>query len=164
LAGGRGDVMFAGDLVAFVRDQVGGALSYAAVPRVGLGPTPPPLCRYAECTTDLILQRGRVRQRLRDVVLPTWRGLLNCSKPAPANGMCIAPERPHHVRCPGAWFGRRSGIKEESSAISRHGGQPRSRPSQAPGRTLPTLSAKTQGAPTPSPSSTPTPTATATAT
>jgi hypothetical protein len=25
-----------------VRDQVGGALSYAAVPRVGLGPTTPP--------------------------------------------------------------------------------------------------------------------------
>jgi hypothetical protein len=36
------------------RDQVGGALSYAAVPRGGLGPTPPPLCRYAERTTDLI--------------------------------------------------------------------------------------------------------------
>jgi hypothetical protein len=40
---------------ALVRDQAGGALSYAAVPRVGLGPTTPPLCRYAECTTDLIL-------------------------------------------------------------------------------------------------------------
>jgi hypothetical protein len=26
----------------FVRDQVDGALSYAAVPRVGLGPTTPP--------------------------------------------------------------------------------------------------------------------------
>jgi hypothetical protein len=36
------------------RDQVGGALSCAAVPRVGLGPTTPPLCRYAKHTTDLI--------------------------------------------------------------------------------------------------------------
>ena len=35
-------------------DQAGGVLSYAAVPRVGLGPTTPPLCRYAEYTTDLI--------------------------------------------------------------------------------------------------------------
>jgi len=36
------------------RDQVGGALSCAAVPRVGLGPTTPPLCRCAEHATDLI--------------------------------------------------------------------------------------------------------------
>jgi hypothetical protein len=28
--------------ISFVRNQVNGALSYAAVPRVGLGPTPPP--------------------------------------------------------------------------------------------------------------------------
>jgi hypothetical protein len=41
--------------ITFVLDQVGGALSYAAVPRAGLGPATPPLCRYAECTTDLIL-------------------------------------------------------------------------------------------------------------
>jgi hypothetical protein len=41
--------------LGFVRYQAGGALSYAAVPRAGLGPATPPLCRYAECTTDLIL-------------------------------------------------------------------------------------------------------------
>ena len=38
-----------------VRSQVGGALSYAAVPRAGLGPATPPLCRFAECTTDPLL-------------------------------------------------------------------------------------------------------------
>jgi hypothetical protein len=36
------------------RDQAGGVLSCAAVLRVGLGPTTPPLCRYAEYTTGLI--------------------------------------------------------------------------------------------------------------
>jgi hypothetical protein len=30
-----------------VQEQVGGALSCAAVPRAGLGPATPPLCRYA---------------------------------------------------------------------------------------------------------------------
>jgi hypothetical protein len=45
------------------RDQVGGALSYAAVPRVGLGPTPPPLCRYAERTTDLIQTKKQIYNR-----------------------------------------------------------------------------------------------------
>jgi hypothetical protein len=45
------------------RDQVGGALSYAAVPRVGLGPTPPPLCRYAERTTDLIQATKQIFNR-----------------------------------------------------------------------------------------------------
>jgi hypothetical protein len=42
------------------RDQVGGALSFAAVPRVGLGPTTPPLCRCAERITDLIQARWQV--------------------------------------------------------------------------------------------------------
>ena len=40
---------------SFVREQVGGVLSYAAVPRAGLGPATPPLCRYAEYTADLLL-------------------------------------------------------------------------------------------------------------
>ena len=40
---------------SFVREQVGGVLSYAAVPRAGLGPAIPPLCRYAEYTADLLL-------------------------------------------------------------------------------------------------------------
>jgi general secretion pathway protein H len=43
----------------FVWKQVGGALSCAAVPRAGLGPATPPLCRYAECTTDLLLPARR---------------------------------------------------------------------------------------------------------
>jgi hypothetical protein len=42
--------------LAFVQDQIGGALSSAAVLRVGLWPTAPPLCRYAKCAADLILQ------------------------------------------------------------------------------------------------------------
>ncbi len=40
---------------SFVREQVGGVLSYAAVPRAGLGPATPPLCRYAEYTIDPLL-------------------------------------------------------------------------------------------------------------
>jgi general secretion pathway protein H len=46
-----------------VREQVGGALSYAAVPRAGLGPTTPPLCRCAESTTHLLLPAWRVINR-----------------------------------------------------------------------------------------------------
>jgi general secretion pathway protein H len=47
----------------FVREQVGGVLSCAAVPRAGLGPATPPLCRYAECTTDLLLPTLRAINR-----------------------------------------------------------------------------------------------------
>ncbi|MFZ2737166.1 MAG: hypothetical protein WAY02_02910 [Burkholderiaceae bacterium] len=39
------------------------------------------------------------------------------------------------VGCPGVWGGRRSGIKEELTTRGRQGGQPRSCPPQAPGRT-----------------------------
>jgi general secretion pathway protein H len=49
-----------------VQEQVGGALSCAAVPRAGLGPATPPLCRCAECTTDLLL--------------PTWRAIKRYSR------------------------------------------------------------------------------------
>ena len=45
------------------RDQAGGALSSAAVPRVGLGPTTPPLCRCAKRATDLTLPTLRVFDR-----------------------------------------------------------------------------------------------------
>jgi hypothetical protein len=38
------------------RDHADGALSSAAVLRVGLGPTAPPLCRCAERTIDTILR------------------------------------------------------------------------------------------------------------
>jgi hypothetical protein len=48
---------------AFALDQAGGALSYAAVLRVGLWPTTPPLCRYAKCATDLILRAWRALDR-----------------------------------------------------------------------------------------------------
>jgi hypothetical protein len=41
------------------RDQADGALSSAAVPRGGLWPPTPPLCRCAKCTADQILRRGR---------------------------------------------------------------------------------------------------------
>ncbi len=41
---------------SLVRNQADGALSSAAVLRVGLGPTTPPLCRYAKCTVVLILR------------------------------------------------------------------------------------------------------------
>jgi hypothetical protein len=40
---------------SFVRELVGGVLSYAAVLRGGLGPPTPPLCRYAEYTVDQLL-------------------------------------------------------------------------------------------------------------
>jgi hypothetical protein len=49
-------VACAGLMLVFVLDQADGALSYAAVLRVGLWPTTPPLCRYAKCTIDLILE------------------------------------------------------------------------------------------------------------
>jgi hypothetical protein len=108
-------------LAIFVRDQIGGALSYAAVLRGGLWPPTPPLCRYAECTADLIL--------------PVSWALYGWCRHSLSNLTGLVPLRTHPIRCPCAWFGRRSGIKEESSALGRHGGQPPSRPSQAPGRT-----------------------------
>jgi hypothetical protein len=54
--------------LAFVRDQADGALSYAAVPRVCLGQTTPPLCRYAKCTADLILRAWLVFHRYRPAI------------------------------------------------------------------------------------------------
>jgi hypothetical protein len=47
----------------------------------------------------------------------------------------LMPPRTYRIHRPGAWCVRRSGIKEEESAIGRHGGQPRSRTHQVPGRT-----------------------------
>ncbi len=49
--------------LSFVRDHAGGVLSSAAVPRVCLGQTAPPLCRCAEYTTGLILQAWWVLHR-----------------------------------------------------------------------------------------------------
>jgi hypothetical protein len=121
--------------VAFVRDQVGGALSSAAVPRCGLGPRPPPLCRCAEYTIDLILRVWWAFHRCTDVILPVWRVFHRQCRHSLSGIAGLSPLCTHRVDRPGAWFGRRSGIKEESSALGRHGGQPRSRPSQAPGRT-----------------------------
>ena len=40
------------------RDQAGGVLSFAAVPRGGLGPLPPPLCRCAVHTKRPGSERG----------------------------------------------------------------------------------------------------------
>ncbi len=45
------------------QDQAGGVLSSAAVPRGGLGPPTPPLCRCAERTTGLVQSRGLVAKR-----------------------------------------------------------------------------------------------------
>ena len=69
-----------------VPEQADGVLSSAAVPRVGLGPTPPPLCRCAEYTANQLSQ--------------TWWAINRCLLT-------------HHVRSLGAWCGQRSGIKEE---------------------------------------------------
>jgi hypothetical protein len=126
---------FARGLFGFVRDQVGGALSSAAVPRAGLGPATPPLCRCAECTTDLILRVWWAFHRCRDVILLVWRVFHRHCRHSLSSMAGLSPLSTHRVDRPGAWLGRRSGIKEESSALGRHGGQPRSRPSQAPGRT-----------------------------
>jgi hypothetical protein len=65
-----------GERLAFVLDQVGGALSCAAVLRVGLWPTAPPLCRYAKCATGLILE--------------TWRALHRC-RPTQFDALCPVP-------------------------------------------------------------------------
>ena len=46
---------------AWLEDQADAALSSAAVPRVGLGPTTPPLCRCAERHADLIASSCGVR-------------------------------------------------------------------------------------------------------
>jgi hypothetical protein len=50
-------------LRTMVRDTADGALSCAAVPRCGLGPLPPPLCRCAECTADSVLRNWPVIKR-----------------------------------------------------------------------------------------------------
>jgi hypothetical protein len=122
-------------VLAFVRDQVGGALSSAAVPHGGLGPPIPPLCRCAKCTTDLILRVWRAFHRCKGVVLQARRVFHRECRHSLSSMAGLSPLCTHRVDRPGAWFGRRSGIKEESSALGRHGGQPRSLPSQARGRT-----------------------------
>jgi hypothetical protein len=110
------------DWASLVRDQVSGALSSAAVLRCGLGPLPPPLCRCAERTTDLILEAWRVFDRCSLTMLDTL------------SGAGMQPLYAHQARCPGAWGDWRSGIKEEAAALGRNGGQPRSQSPQVPGR------------------------------
>jgi hypothetical protein len=56
-----------------VREQVGGVLSYAAVPHGGLGPPIPPLCRYAEYTVDLLSPTWRVLLRHYQTCSQLWR-------------------------------------------------------------------------------------------
>jgi hypothetical protein len=110
------------DWASLVPDQADGALSSAAVLRVGLGPTTPPLCRYAKCTADLIS--------------PVWRAFSRCAptKTDTGNTPGLSPLHAHPVRCPDAWGEWRSGIKEEAAALGRNGGQPRSQSPQVPGR------------------------------
>ncbi len=133
----------------FVWDQAGGVLSYAAVPRVGLWPTAPPLCRYAEYTADLILEGWWVFSRygvdtvgvasaLRLQTSSCRRGGLFTASAHTAFPISVsAPPQTHPTRCPCAWCVRRSGIKEEAAAVGRSGGQPRSRTHQVHGRTSP---------------------------
>ena len=73
-------------LFCLVRALVAGVLSCAAVPRAGLGPATPPLCRYAEYTADQLSQK-------------CW-----------AINRCLLTQ---HIRSLGAWCGQRSGIKGE---------------------------------------------------
>ncbi len=73
-------------VLIFVRELAGGALSYAAVLRGGLGPPTPPLCRCAEYTACQLSQ--------------TWWAI-NCSPLT------------YLVRSLGTWCEQRSGIKEE---------------------------------------------------
>ena len=122
---------------AFVRDQAGGALSSAAVPRVCLEQTAP-LCRCAKCTTDLILRVWWAFHRWAGLVLAAWWTFHRWCRHHLPSDAGIASTQTHTAGCPGAWLGRRSGIKEEAAALGRNGGQPRSRPSQAHGRTNPT--------------------------
>ncbi len=72
--------------LSYVLELAGGVLSCAAVPRVGLGPTTPPLCRYAEYTACQLQRLGRKYTAI-------WH----------------LP-----VRSPGAWCEQRSGIKVEA--------------------------------------------------
>jgi hypothetical protein len=95
-----------------VREQVGGVLSSAAVPRGGLWPPTPPLCRCAEYTADQLLRPWWAINRCAQTLVGGLGG-------GGGGGGCV----------------RRSGIKEESLALGQHGGQPRSRTHQAPGRT-----------------------------
>jgi hypothetical protein len=74
-----------------------GAYGYAAVLRCGLGPLPPPLCRYAVHTKRQGIECGRCATVDSDMVTRAGR-------------RCI----------------QRSGIKEEELALGQHGGQPRS--------------------------------------
>jgi hypothetical protein len=120
---------------AFVRDQVGGALSSAAVPSVCLGQTAPPLCRCAKCTTDLILRVWWAFYRCTGLTLAVLWAFHRWCRYCLFCIAGIASAQTRTAGCPCAWLGRRSGIKEEPSALGRHGGQPRSRPSQAHGRT-----------------------------
>jgi hypothetical protein len=81
----------------FVRELADGVLSSAAVPRGGLWPPPPPLCRCAEYTADQLSH--------------TWWAIHR-----------VAPTIP--VRSYGAWCARRSGIKEEPEGPRREAPPP----------------------------------------
>jgi hypothetical protein len=75
------------DNPGFVREPAGGALSSAAVPRAGLWPAAPPLCRCVKCTTNRFLTAWRVlygNGRLCSCLVSRPRSLiasLPCSQP-----------------------------------------------------------------------------------
>ena len=79
-----------GALLRFVWDPADGVLSCAAVPRVGLWPTAPPLCRYAEYTADLILESGRVFNRYGRVLPGVASAVRN--RPDPADVAGFSPQ------------------------------------------------------------------------
>ena len=116
---------------AFVRDQAGGALSSAAVPRVCLEQTAP-LCRCAKCTTDLILRVWWAFHRWAGLVLAAWWTFHRWCRHHLPSDAGIASTQTHTAGCPGAWLGRRSGIKEEAAALGRNGGQLRSQVHRRP--------------------------------
>jgi hypothetical protein len=91
------------DCASFVREPTDGVLSSAAVPRCGLRPLPPPLCRCAEYTADQLSR--------------TWRAYL-LNRTTQATGAIVVRVRPRAyqaIRSPGAWCAQRSGIKEEAA-------------------------------------------------
>jgi hypothetical protein len=88
-------------LPTFVRDQDDGALSSAAVPRFGLWPDAPPLCRYAERTAVLIWEPWRVFCRDRPNHASVVEVFLPAVQTRPIRQACQAPPQTHHTKCMG---------------------------------------------------------------
>jgi hypothetical protein len=57
------DLVLSVTCLCLVREPADGVLSSAAVPRCGLGPQPPPLCRCAEYTIGQLLETWQMHHR-----------------------------------------------------------------------------------------------------